>query len=957
MHVGNRYELLEKLGQGGMGVVYRAKDRLTGGLVALKQVLISEKELEFKNQSLHEETRLALALEFRTLASLRHPYIISVLDYGFDEKGQAYYTMSLLEGAQTIADYAFGLPQSAKIALLVQILEALVYLHRRGIIHRDLKPDNILISRDGVVKVMDFGLALADKTSASGLQNKVAGTIAYMSPELFLDEKPSVQSDLYAIGMIAYELFILSYPFDRENIATLITSILRQVPDVSTLENLLLALWLERSLSKSAKERFQSADEALTALCEAVDYPLPPEGVLVRESLLQAAKFVGRHHQMTILRSELNKVVQGENAFYLVGGESGVGKTRLLEELRSRALVDGFLVLEGQAISSGGLPYHLWRPILRRLILFVDISDAEASLLKEIIPQISSILGRKIPRLPKGETAGFQEHLMKLVVELFKRCTMPVLLIMEDLHWVGESLALIRALLEAKLPHLMLLSSYRDDERPELPELLTGVKILSLKRLGEAEIAELSQAILGDLGKEPHIFEFLIRESEGNTFFILEAIRSLAENVQRLSEIDQSAIPEHILTSSMKEILERRLRNLPEKYRELHNLSAVIGREIDEKLLNHIFPETNLEDWLYLGEELALFEVRGNDWYFSHDKLREITIAHLDSATVRTLNRRVAEAIEAIYPNDENYDEVLLQHWYLAGDLDKEIHYLKAFVLRLTEVYVNLDYAEKLLERSLQHLAENDSFLLSIWNMQAHIYLRKSKFSDAEVLLNKSYEAAKQIDNKGEMAISRELLGNILGYQERYGEAKKYLTESLELYTLLENDDAIAGIFMLLGGVHDFQGEYPEAKEFYEQSLSLYRQSDEVLSIATGEISLAHALIRLNPQQLPSELIEGLKLALQIRAIPPMIGGVSIYALLVLQQGKLEPAAQLIGFLEAYTNVVPRVKVFTKEIIPRLQEYLSPTEIETEMQKGRTLDLDRVIQSILAEADNGEMAD
>src|SRR5690606_28739346 len=133
--VSDRYMLLEPLGQGGMGTVYRAHDRLNGQVVALKRVRTGR---DFDpNNTL--DVRLALAQEFRLLATLRHPNIISVLDYGFDADGHPFFTMDLLEEPRDIMTVAKRLPLQAKIRLVTEMLQALAYLHRRGIVHRDLK--------------------------------------------------------------------------------------------------------------------------------------------------------------------------------------------------------------------------------------------------------------------------------------------------------------------------------------------------------------------------------------------------------------------------------------------------------------------------------------------------------------------------------------------------------------------------------------------------------------------------------------------------------------------------------------------------------------------------------------------------------------------------------------------------------------------------------------------------
>ncbi|MBK7919754.1 MAG: protein kinase [Chloroflexi bacterium] len=137
-----RYIIQEKLGEGAMGVVYRATDRIIGDTVALKRVTINSSQLDFASRASQGNSgnvRLALAQEFRTLSSLRHPHIISVLDYGFDADRQPYFTMDLLEEGRTLLAAGENQPVEAQVTLLIQVLQALSYLHRRGILHRDLK--------------------------------------------------------------------------------------------------------------------------------------------------------------------------------------------------------------------------------------------------------------------------------------------------------------------------------------------------------------------------------------------------------------------------------------------------------------------------------------------------------------------------------------------------------------------------------------------------------------------------------------------------------------------------------------------------------------------------------------------------------------------------------------------------------------------------------------------------
>src|SRR5258706_5442322 len=137
--IGKRYLLGRQLGHGGMGAVYEATDRLSGEHVALKRVMIPTEKISGSIYSDLMDADLALAQEFRVMASLRHPNINSVLDYGFDKERKPYFTMELLSNAQGLYDAAKGKTDQEKTHILIEILQALSYLHPCGIIHRDLK--------------------------------------------------------------------------------------------------------------------------------------------------------------------------------------------------------------------------------------------------------------------------------------------------------------------------------------------------------------------------------------------------------------------------------------------------------------------------------------------------------------------------------------------------------------------------------------------------------------------------------------------------------------------------------------------------------------------------------------------------------------------------------------------------------------------------------------------------
>ncbi|MEP7286086.1 MAG: AAA family ATPase [Chloroflexota bacterium] len=671
--IGRRYRLIEQIGQGGMGVVYRADDLLTGLTVALKRVTTRAQDLIFgSHPSDTNDARLALAQEFQTLASLRHPNIISVLDYGFDDEHQPYFTMTLLEYHLQFLTAGAKQPLQTQIDLLVQMLEALAYLHRRGILHRDLKPGNVLVMQ-GQVKVLDFGLAVIH-TDTTNMDMPV-GTLAYMAPEVLLDARPSPASDLYAVGMMAYELLAGRHPFDVHHLTQLIEDIAHTEPDLSEIDPAFVPV-LSRLLVKTPVDRYTNARDVIVDLCRAAEVEPPQESVAIRESFLQAARFVGRKTELTQLVGALKQASQGEGSTWLIGGESGVGKSRLLDELRAAALVQGVLVLRGQGISEGGLPYQMWRDALRWLALLVDLSDSEASALKALVPDLGMLLGRTVPDMPQLDSQASQDRLLSVIEGMFQKQQQPTLIILEDLQWATESLdVLVRLNTFVHGLPLLFIGSYRDDEKPDLPSALPDAHKLTLKRLTEQGIAELSESMLGNAGREEQIVDWLMRQTEGNVYFLVEVVRALAEEAGQLEDIGKVTLPANIFAGGIKRIVERRLERIPESHRPLLEAAAVAGRQLDLRVIEALSGSINVDQWLSDCASVAVLELQEGRWQFDHDKLRAASLATLTPERRQALHKQVALAIESAYPHTDEQASVLAYHWNAAGDTTKEAYY------------------------------------------------------------------------------------------------------------------------------------------------------------------------------------------------------------------------------------------------------------------------------------------
>lgn len=552
---GGRYHLLNRLGDGGMGEVYAAHDLLTDTQVALKQIRYMPPSLALTLNSDMENPAVALVREFQTLAVLRHPNIIPVLDFGFGAGGRPFYTMTLLEKPRELTAVAVEWDVPGKVILLLEVLQALMYLHRQGILHRDLKPGNVLVDDKNGVRVLDFGLSVKQELAWG-----FVGTLAYMAPEIMDKEQATPASDLYSLGVIAYEMFAGRHPFDIYNLQRLMRDTLHTPPDLNRLEAPhALRMVIGRLLSKNPSDRYPDAQAVMKALCEAADLPLLEERQVIRESFLCSAKFVGRQSEIEELTAALAEAKQGRGSGWLIAGESGIGKSRLVDEIRIQALVQGFRVLYGRVNAHEKSLGRLLCDAIIPLLLFTEIAELEAAILKPRIPEIDRLVGYAVAPVPDLDANVNQQRLMQTIMAILSRQKEPLLIILEDLHWLEECITALQPLyhMTCEKP-VMVVGIYRSNESPYLHEKFpTETRVIQLKRLLHNEVEILAVSILGEAGRRPQVLEFIERQSEGNVFFMIEVIQSLVEDAGRLEDIGRLTLPTKVLSHGLLESARR----------------------------------------------------------------------------------------------------------------------------------------------------------------------------------------------------------------------------------------------------------------------------------------------------------------------------------------------------------------------------------------------------------------
>jgi len=262
-----RYEILEELGRGAMGVVYRARDPSIGRLLAVKTIRMAELSDPVESERLRERLRR----EAHSAGILSHPGIVVVYDVG-QEGDLAFIAMELVAG-HSLESLLEGdkrpSPQSI-LSILRQTAAALDYAHKKGIVHRDIKPANILISEDGVVKITDFGVAKISSSQQLTIAGTVLGTPNYMSPEQVQGKPVDGRADQFSLAVIAYELLTGQKPFSGETLTTVLYKIVAEAPppphEVNPTLPWPVSLVLNRALAKTPEERYPTCTEFIDAL-------------------------------------------------------------------------------------------------------------------------------------------------------------------------------------------------------------------------------------------------------------------------------------------------------------------------------------------------------------------------------------------------------------------------------------------------------------------------------------------------------------------------------------------------------------------------------------------------------------------------------------------------------------------------------------------------------------------
>ena len=737
--IGDRYQVLQELGRGGMGTVYLAYDPILEREVAIKLLTTT-----FRTSTSSREERFHR--EALIVAKMDHPAIVGIFDMG-EHEGAPYLVMPFVPGLHLRRSFQQeGLTLDDVLEVGIQVAEALEHSHRLGVVHRDIKPENIIVQRDeaGVlrVRVTDFGLATgtsADRLTKSG---SVIGTAAYLSPEQAQGHEVDGRSDIYSLAVVLYEALTGEVPFTGPPHAVLYR-IVNEPPKAPTslssqidpeLEAILL-----RGLAKRPADRQQRALDLARQLGEYRGRLLPSE----RESRFsptardRAARrtpnlfaLVARQKEVAELTARLDATQDQGCQFVVVGGEMGIGKTRLLEELESIALHRQFKVLHGRLVEQDRqFPFQGFCEAIQEYFLErsrsgefrVDFSDLATELVALFpflseIEEIRTSTTELLLHAPERRVTDDPTYVFEVLARAFSRIASeePLVLLLEGLHAAEVSLDALQYLVR-RLGHapVLVVGTYRSTSiSPHHPladflDAFDGDRrfdCLVLEPLTRDETALLLERSAEGVGVEEALVDQLHDSAEGNPYFTLELFRALVdagalrqdERARWGLKADPGVGPP-ALPATIQQAVEKRIEGLSEKPRKLLEKASVLGRTFQFDDLEVVAEESDevessVDQLVEAGFLEELREVRGDALRFASAVVRDVLYASLSRRRRRRLHLRFAQHLEKRHASQlERYYDQLLHHFVEADVPDRVVR----FGLRLARQELDLASAEE----------------------------------------------------------------------------------------------------------------------------------------------------------------------------------------------------------------------------------------------------------------------
>ena len=642
---------------------------------------------------LSAEARLRLEHEVAVLGGLRTSGFAPVVEAGHDG-GVLYVVMPYVPGV-TLAEHLRGgaLPVLDALTVARSLLSALAEVHAHGVLHCDVKPANVIVGPsfpDGVT-LIDFGFSRSALLPAP-VRDRPAGTAWYMAPEQagLLDRTVDERADLYSVGIVLFECLTGRPPFDAGTIGEVLRDQLSTPPPSMRSLGIHVPTVVEeivqRLLRKDPDDRYRSAgaviadiDAVAAALRRGVEEPAIVVGAHDSRQTLAEPALIGRDADLAVLGGHLEDARQGLGRLLVLEGNSGVGKSRLLDELSQRAIGSGFQVLRGRGAERvASRPLQVLAGVIADLItmtqsdptLAVDIAhrvgDARNRIC-DVLPELADVLGGPLPE-PAGPESYAQVRSVAALVGLLDALgspDRPALVVLDDCQWADE--ITLRVLIEwargvpgvdRPARHVVVVAAVRPEDLDVQSPLrsLPSVPHLELHPLAPDEVNQVVESMAGAV--PPEAAEIVLELSGGNPFMVSAVLRGLVEagslaRGQAGWRLDQGMAGPRASREAAA-FLSRRLELLAPDTRRLLKAAAVLGRDFDLSLARVLAGQDRATTDLAVAQAIRrhiIWKDPADQCTFVHDRLREVLLGALEPDELAGLHRRAAEEIEGADPS------------------------------------------------------------------------------------------------------------------------------------------------------------------------------------------------------------------------------------------------------------------------------------------------------------------
>ncbi|MCC7429553.1 serine/threonine-protein kinase PknK, partial [bacterium] len=510
--INNRFRELKTISESAMGNVCIAYDTRDEQNIALKFLCH-----EFHKD---EEMLTRFRLEFNTLMKLRHSNLASVFEFGTSEDGLPFFTMEFIDGEQ-INKLDFELKKV--YSYLKQICTAIRYIHSHGIIHGDIKSSNILVTKTGNVKILDFGLAQRINEFEA---NSISGTIEYLPPEVLKGQAVSFQTDLYSFGVVLYEILTNELPYKNDDLFSEFFGKLTNPIKSPTEKNKIIPQELSnvvlKLIERDASGRYQTINEVIEDLNKFLTEKIPYE----EQSTFYALNkhFVSRKDQLNTLKIIHSGAKTGTGKSVLLVGKNGIGKTRLLKEFEFfTSLGEGKVVYQNfpENTEPG---FRNWLPILKKC--FDKFATKEeinefGKIFVKFLPELAELYQLPLQNFQTKEQLEFFNSLVEFFFRISRNKTF--LLILDDVQFASPTnLKLLDFLVKKCTKTCVMICFATSDETQFYTVFNENIIKLEISGFNFSETATFIASKLGLKGEPIEFGKRLFEETNGSLLYIEE---------------------------------------------------------------------------------------------------------------------------------------------------------------------------------------------------------------------------------------------------------------------------------------------------------------------------------------------------------------------------------------------------------------------------------------------------